>query len=66
MASERVTALSAPLVSAAGAAGTPAIGWSTRAAVIETMWPEPCFSISAEARCVMWKKPATLTVRLWS
>src|SRR5436190_9279612 len=41
MARERVTAFSAPLVSAASAAGTPAIGWSTRAAVIETMWPDP-------------------------
>ena len=26
-----------------------------------TMWPPPCFSISATARCVMWKKPARLT-----
>ena len=31
---------------------------------ILTIWPEPCFSISAAARWVMWKKPATLVAIL--
>ena len=29
--------------------------------VMLTTWPLPCFSISARAACVMWKKPPTLT-----
>ena len=37
----------------ASTAGTPAMAWSTRLAVICTIWPLPRFSISAMASCVM-------------
>ncbi len=39
MASDRVTALRPPLVSAASAAGTPARGWSATLVVMLTIWP---------------------------
>ena len=56
-----MAALSPPLVSDASTDGTLELAWSTRLVVIWTTWPLPCFSISAMASCVMWKKPARLT-----
>ena len=60
MASDLVAAFRPPLVSEASTEGTLLLAWSTRLVVMLTMWPEPCFSISAAARWVMWKKPARL------
>ena len=59
-ASDLVAAL-APFVNAVSKAGTREFAWSVRLVVIWTTWPLPCFSISATASCVIWKKPVVLT-----
>ena len=61
IASDLVAASRPPLVRDASTDGTPLMAWSTRLVVMFTTWPPPCFTISAMARCVMWKKPARLT-----
>jgi len=53
IASDLVAAFRPPFVNAASTAGKSAMARSTRLVVICTMWPLPCFSISATASCVM-------------
>ena len=64
IASDLVAPFKPPLVSEASTEGTPDLAWSTRLVVTCTIWPLRCFSISAMASCVMWKKPVRLAERI--
>jgi hypothetical protein len=64
MASDRDAAFKPPFVTAASTAGKVWVGWSTRLAVMLMTWPEPCLTICAMARWVMWNKPARLVANI--